>query len=579
MKKVLPLRTISLQRTILKIFDNEDKTVSESFNFNLTFISGGELKTASSRDPESYAGIMSFETADDGFRHKVTVRPENDVCLVSYYEYDNGFAKGIGDMKALKDSFFFMNGYQSWTDTKEFRTCEKERDVMKLPRKLVDMFSFDKYGDAFFYKYGKDYLHGYDTFYAKGPRELFIQNLNYKNAYLIFELNRKTGALTVKSDVEGAEIAAGDVFTLCEYFYTSDLKKGFEAFSELFPKRGVKKIFGYTSWYNYYQNIDEKTLLRDLDALDSRFNLFQLDDGYQTKIGDWLSVDPAKLPGGLEQIVKKIHDKGYMAGLWMAPLVAEKESRLFADHPDWFKKDKNGDPVRCGANWTGFYALDLENEEVREYIKKCLRHYADMGFDFFKLDFLYAASVPSYKGKTRSQAAEFAYDFLREVLGDRLILGCGATLYNAACKFDYMRIGPDVSLEFDDVFYMRIMHRERISTKVTLKNTVFRSFMNDRLFGNDPDVFLLRDENIKLSPENRKALSLINALFGNVMMTSDDIGLYDEEKKQRLDEVLTLFNNANVDSYRYDGRFIDVDYSVGGKSTVLRYDTEKGVLI
>ena len=36
------------------------------------------------------------------------------------------------------------------------------------------------------------------------------------------------------------------------------------------------------------QDINEKIILRDLDALDSRFELFQIDDGYETFVGDWL---------------------------------------------------------------------------------------------------------------------------------------------------------------------------------------------------------------------------------------------------------------------------------------------------
>ena len=44
----------------------------------------------------------------------------------------------------------------------------------------------------------------------------------------------------------------------------------------------AKKLFGYTSWYNYYQNINESIILRDLDALDSRFELFQIDAATET---------------------------------------------------------------------------------------------------------------------------------------------------------------------------------------------------------------------------------------------------------------------------------------------------------
>ena len=296
-------------------------------------------------------------------------------------------------------------------------------------------------------------------------------------------------------------------------------------------------------------------------------------------MGDWLDVDKEKFPDGLSPIVKAAHEKGYMAGLWLAPLVAEEKSKLFNEHRDWFKVGDDGNPVKCGANWSGFYALDLENTQVKEYIKKCLTTYCDMGFDFFKLDFLYAANLPKYKGVTSSEQANKAYAFLRECLGDKLILGCGATVSNCCGVFDYLRVGPDVSLKFDDVLYMRPMHRERISTKTTLQNTVYRGFLNNLYFGNDPDVFLLRDDNIELSPEQKRALITLNALFGSVMMTSDNIGEYDQNKNELLSYALDLFNHATVTGFERDGDIIKIEYQLRDQTHSIKYHTGKGVLV
>ena len=48
---------------------------------------------------------------------------------------------------------------------------------------------------------------------------------------------------------------------------------------------------------------------------------------------------------------------------------------------------------------------------------------------------------------------------------------------------------------------MRLTHSERPSTKNTMADTVFRRQLSGRAFLNDPDVFLLRDENTKLTEE------------------------------------------------------------------------------
>ncbi len=551
-------------------------------SFELKYSCGGAAAGISgkiSQNEHSFSdGTIAVTVFDEGSEHRVSVSALKDVTLLSYKESGHDFYVGGSGSNNGAGDVFFLNGYQSWTDTKETYLSEKERNVKKLPRFLVDMFSFDRYGDALFYKYDSGKLHGYDIFYRKGSVNGFAINANAATAYLIFEVTRATGEVSIISDVSGLALKNGETATVCDYFYTPSLETGIKLMNEVFPVKERRKLFGYTSWYNYYQNIDEKIILRDLEALDSRFNLFQIDDGYETFVGDWLDVDPKKFPDGLSGIVDKIHAKGLMAGIWLAPLVAEQNSVVYKEHPDWLKKGPDGLPVKCGCNWSGFYALDLENEDARNYIANCLRHYAHMGFDFFKLDFLYASSLPVYDGLTHAQSAHRAYSFIREILGDRLILGCGASPFSSKDIFDYLRIGPDVSLDFDDKFYMRLMHRERVSTKVTLQNTVYRSILNGRLFGNDPDVFLLRDTNISLTYEQRKALITLNALFGSVLMTSDNIAEYDEPKNKTLAEALELYRFAKVHSYRRDGIYIKIRYDLKGEKRELTYNTKKGVL-
>ena len=406
--------------------------------FKISYTLSGMRKISS----ESNEDFELFTVEDNG-RHTVILRAKKEIAL-TLFETNFPFVPNKNDL-------YFMNGYQSWTDTKEFTPKARERDIKKLPRALVKAFAFDRYGDASFYTYGKHLLHGYDIFYCKGKQEKYILNLNYARAYLLIELNRKTKSLNLAYDFNGYNVAAGTEFTVCDYYLADSIKTGMEFFNQVFPRKNTPKIFGYTSWYNYYQNINEEILMRDLNALDTQFNLFQIDDGYETKVGDWLNVDENKFPHGLKPIVDAAHEKGFDAGIWLAPFVAEEKSELFQTRKELFKRDANGEFVKCGSNWSGFYALDLENPDARSYIKKCLTHYAEMGFDFFKLDFLYAANLAIDFGTSRSMAAESAYAFLRECLGEKVILGCGATVFNCIDKFNYLRVGPDVSLIFDDV--------------------------------------------------------------------------------------------------------------------------------
>ena len=532
----------------------------------ITYYKNGKKHTAKGSNSD-----ITISEIRNGNRTTVKLLANEDVTL---HKADVSYPCHIN----YKD-LYFLNGYQSWTDTKEYKLATQLRDIKKSPHIISHMFAMSAYGDSHFYNYSIRKSHGYDVFYSKGSFESFIFNLNYKTAYLIVELIKDRSSIRLISDVEGLVVSKGQKVTVFDYCYYDNFEKGLYAFWDAFPIRNVKKVLGYTSWYNYYQNINEEIIYRDLEALDSRFDVFQIDDGYETFVGDWLDVDPVKFPNGLKPIIDKIHSKGFKAGLWLAPFAAETKSKLFKEHPDWIRKDKKGHPIKAGGNWSGFYALDLDKPEVIEYIKKCLTHYMEMGVDFFKLDFLYAAALPTYVGRTRCQVQDQAYQLLRETLKNKVILGCGANIINSYEHFDYLRIGPDVSLEFDDVFYMRMFHRERISTKVTLQNTIYRSFMNNHLFGNDPDVFLLRDDNIKLSKSQREALSKLNALFGSLLFTSDNIATYDEEKKAIFDQVLNIFYNAHNRRYITKGNLIHITYELYGQKKELIYNIQKGVFV
>lgn len=480
----------------------------------------------------------------------------------------------------LDNDLAFLNGYSAWTYTHQVDNKFKELNIYKkFPKFIFKMIPGDRYGDYSFYKYSKHCIHGFDLLYVKGNNPLYVLSNNYKNAYLIIELDKKANLVRLYSDIENVHLKKNEEFVIFDYVKFNTYEKGDEYFSKKYPLLNKQKILGYTSWYNYYQDINEGIINRDLDALDNRFNMFQIDDGYETYVGDWLDVDQKKFPNGLKPIVDKIHQKGLKAGLWLAPFIAEPDSKLFKTRPDLFRKDKNGKLIKSGIGWSGQYLLDIENEETVKYITTALKHYMDMGFDFFKLDFLYALNLGTYNC-SRAMISQKGYELLRSILKDKLILGCGAMPFNSISNFDYIRVGPDLTLDYNGGIFDKIKPcNEYPSTRITLQNTIFRSFMSQRLFGNDPDVFLLRDENTKMSFEQRKAVTIINALFGDLLMCSDNISTYLDNQKDVLAEALNIFRNATNKKYELRGNLVHIDYDLNNKHHSFDFDIKKGVLV
>ncbi len=259
-----------------------------------------------------------------------------------------------------------------------------------------------------------------------------------------------------------------------------------------------------------------------------------------------------------------IHDKGYMAGLWLAPFVAQKNSLLVLKHPDWLLLH-DGEPWVNGSNWGGFYSLDIDKPEVVDYVERVFKRVFDeWGFNLVKLDFLYGAAPFGTERETRAGRMIRAMKLLRSFCGEHPILGCGVPVMPAFGLVEYCRVSCDVGLDWNDKPWMRLTHRERVSTRQAMSNTVFRRQLNGRAYISDPDVFFLREDNIKLSEEQKLKLAKINALFGGVFLTSDNMGSYDDKALTSYRRLLGL-RDAVVTGVNVVGKTITVTYEHDGK--------------
>ena len=508
-----------------------------NYKLNFSYKTGKELKTTEISNDD-----VSFDLRQTENGLTLSVIPKKEISDISFYlerEYEYP-----------QDSRFFANGFQSWTDTKEFAKNELMADEGIVGKGLFGKspFGMNLVGNYTFVEQSKEcgVFHSNSFAYVRNEKNIdFFGSLNDRTGYTIIYADMNKNTLRFSKDVEGITIS--EPYELLDLYFDHG---GYdEVFDRYFAKMNVKpltdkKIKGYTSWYNYYQKINEKIILRDLDAISEKtdkVNTFQIDDGYQTAVGDWLSINKTKFPNGMKPIVEKIHAKGWQAGLWLAPFGAQKGSKLASEHSDWLVKGKNGKPIMVGANWGGFYAIDIDNTDARAYIKNVFDTVLnDWGFDLVKLDFLYATAVVPLHNKTRGQLAYESIDFLRECVGNKQILGCGVQQMPCFGKVEYMRIGADMDLGWKHKFFRNLTHREDVSTPNAIHNSVYRRCLNNRAFLCDPDVFLLRRSNIKFTFEQQKVLAKFIKLFGSVLFMSDNVDEYDDEQ-------MAVFNDTLAD--------------------------------
>ncbi len=320
---------------------------------------------------------------------------------------------------------------------------------------------------------------------------------------------------------------------------------------------------GWCSWYHYFHAITEDTLRANIKSLESMradfpIDIIQLDDGFQSALGDWDTTN-SKFPSGLKKIAAEIHAAGFKAGIWTAPFLAARDSRVMKQHPDWFiVHEQTGEPMRAGhnPNWTASedayaYALDPSNPSVRAHLERLfakLTH--EFGYSYLKLDFLYAAAADGRRHNpnlTRGETLRRGLEAIRAGSGnDAFILGCGCPIGQAIGIVDGMRVGPDVSPFWGST----ASGAGDPSTVYALDAIIARSFMHRKLWLNDPDCLMLRARETRLTADERAALAATIAASGGMLLISDDMALLEKEAGQLFRTVAEISQEIDSDSAR-----------------------------
>ncbi len=529
-----------------------------------------------------------------GSRYSVFLHPKQDVTI---QRLEIQF-----DVQLPPDARFFANGFQSWSESKLMRLDEGIPRLRSFAKKHMGL-----YGDEHIpgIPHGRGYLHSwtYTTVHGAGYMDdgnnvLFLGSLNESTGFTLFLYDQPNGILTVRKDMDGLQLPHS--FPALDFWMGEGAEQ--EMFEHWFalletPQPAALPAIGWTSWYHYFTNISEDILLQNLNSFatfchskrseeseegimqgihnqmlrsaqhDKQSAFFQIDDGWQTAVGDWLSVKPT-FPHGMGFLAEKIRTQGLSPGLWLAPFVAARDSDLAKKHPDWLLKGKNGSPLKVGWNpmWGGWYhALDFYNNEVRNHLGGIFHVVLDKwGFELVKLDFLFAVCLMPPPGKTRGQVMHEAMEFLRKLVGPKKILGCGVPLGSAFGLADYCRIGSDIHLSWEHRLLKLLRFRERVSTLASLRSTLGRWQLNGRAFHNDPDVFILRNENQKLTPAQQQTVLTINALLGNLLFTSDDVGKYSPEQLAELEAALELRGSQIKRVFEIEKDVYKIDFENNG---------------
>ncbi len=448
---------------------------------------------------------------------------------------------------------FFSNGWQSWSRTGSYRATDQylQTHLGFLRAPLVKnsqtpnprrggMFASDMYavmGDHYS-RYG-----------------ILCGFLSQKNHFGSLEasLGGSSPAMKMWANGDGARLDPGaqmETDWACIQFMHLDQPDPMAPYLEAVMREhnlkpemasGQASPTGWCSWYQFMSEDyigrlaaeDIKENLGSLRELKEQIplDIIQIDDGFETQVGDWLSFNQG-FPDGLAPLAKEIQADGFTPGLWLAPFIMHPRSSLANQHPEWILRDRFGRPVNAGFLWKSFTrALDLTHPGARDYVREVIHSAVqEWGFPYLKLDFLYAAALPGHffdPTQTRAQVLRSGLELVRAEAGeDTFVLGCGCPLGPAIGLVDGMRISADTGRRWNPYFkgIKSLLKKEASfpSAFNAIHNALTRSDMHRRWWINDPDCMLLRPET-KLTETEVETIASVIALTGGSLLISDHV--------------------------------------------------------
>jgi len=462
---------------------------------------------------------------------------------------------GGGDLQlgqATMDWRIFRHGWQSWSATRFYRSnesdprprfdflVEMEENPTNPSPNEVGVFASEQVTAVANVAEEKALALGFLTCRdAYGDIRLEVDHVRRKCRLLRARLNYD--GIRVEAD----QTIVGETLWLSFGNKPAELLENWAAVSGRAMRARVpaKPPVGWCSWYYYFTKVSQKALLDNLEKLaplrqSMNLDLFQLDDGYQAAIGDWL-IPNAKFPDGLAGLPAKIAAAGFMPGIWTAPFLVAKDSVTAREHPDWLLRGAGGKPIRgaYNPNWSltrSIQTLDPTHPGVQEWLENTFRTLRAMGWRFFKIDFLYAASLPANRhdaALSRAGALRVGLEAIRRGAGeDAVILGCGCPCGPAVGLVDIMRIGPDVTPRWTNPMRPLFHDHHCLSTRHAVRNTIQRAFLDRRWWLNDPDCVLARDKKNRLTLAEIQTFAALAAVSGGLFLISDDMTEYPPER-------------------------------------------------
>jgi alpha-galactosidase len=173
------------------------------------------------------------------------------------------------------------------------------------------------------------------------------------------------------------------------------------------------------------------------------FSWATLDDGWQTREGDWF-LEPKKFPAGdldMRAISARFHQDGLRAQLWWAPMLAGSDSELMKTHPEMLLLNADGSKQNV-PYWKSWFLCPADPNVVEHFRKLVVKIMRDWDYDGLKLDGEHMNGVPpcynpAHKHARPEESVEALPGFFKMIFDTALSIKPDALVEFCPCGTTY----------------------------------------------------------------------------------------------------------------------------------------------
>ena len=136
---------------------------------------------------------LSKESDNDYFKAELTNKDDRIILNIYPKQAISFYSIDYYGQYNFKDEKLLLNGYQSWTYTREVNINYKDTSLKYVPKAIVKKFALDMYNDRTFENINQKVMHGFSYSYLRENDEYYLlASLNEKNGFtaIYFESNK-----------------------------------------------------------------------------------------------------------------------------------------------------------------------------------------------------------------------------------------------------------------------------------------------------------------------------------------------------------------------------------------------------